>query len=137
MNCAVSKRTAPKIFCVFRSPRVGMCGWLATRAQVACRVGVWRNDASSSKTIIAPSLRAFFKARIGITNPSVLPIRVGLHKSGGRTLHRITQLLEQLADVSRMVMPIELIADDTANDWGSPNTGLQTISHRAAVQNIL
>jgi len=59
-NCAVSKRTAPKIFCVFRSPRVGTCGWLATRAQVACKVGVCRNDASSSKTITAPSRRAFF-----------------------------------------------------------------------------
>jgi hypothetical protein len=46
--------------CVWRSPRVGIYGWLPRLAHVACKVGVWRNEASSSKTITAPSQRAFF-----------------------------------------------------------------------------
>ena len=36
-----------------------------------------------------------------------------------------------------MVMLVELIGDDATDDRGSPNAGLQTISHRTAVQNIL
>src|SRR3974390_2615229 len=35
-------------------------GWLPRRTQVACNVGVCRNEASSSKTITAPSFWAFF-----------------------------------------------------------------------------
>ena len=44
----------------FRFPRVGICGCELQAAHVACNVGDWRNDASSSWTIIAFSARAFF-----------------------------------------------------------------------------
>src|SRR5207244_8865941 len=120
MKSALCKRTAPKIFWVWRCPSVGICGWLPRLAQVACRVGVCRNEASSSKTITAPSLLAFFLDSVGIADPFALLLEIGLHQPRGGPLHRVTQLLQQLAHMPRGVGLPEFRQDDLAFQPSGP-----------------
>ena len=66
----------------------------------------------------------------------MLPGGVGRHQLGPRALHGAADLPEQFAHVARMIMHVEFLGDDLRDDGRGPDAGLQSIGHRAALDDI-
>jgi hypothetical protein len=68
--------------------------------------------------------------------PAVLFGGIGSHQDSMGPLHGKPQLMQQLAYMSGMIMNPELLRNDPSDQRRGPDSGVQPISHRAAIQNI-
>src|SRR5208283_496201 len=127
---------APKILTLFRCPVPGICGGWPTRLQVAYKVESWRKLASSLKIRAQFWSWAFFKIGIDLAVPAILQPGVGFGQNPSWALHRKAQFMQQFAHVAGMVMHPELLLDHPGDHGRGPDSGVQTIGHRTAVQNV-
>src|ERR1017187_9998774 len=68
--------------------------------------------------------------------PAVLLAAVGTSEYPARPLHGEAQVMKQFAHVPRMVDDAELLFDRPGDHGRGPDSGVQPISHRAAVQDV-
>src|SRR5271157_2476810 len=69
--------------------------------------------------------------------PAILLAGVGARQEAARALHGETDLMQELADMARMVANAELLLDHPGNQGRGPHPAVQAIGHWAAVENIL
>jgi len=74
---------------------------------------------------------------MGIANPSVLLLGVGLHQARLGPLHGKVQLLEQMPHMPGMITDVKFLGADLGDQGRSPHAGVQTMGHGATVQDIL
>ena len=63
-------------------------------------------------------------------------LEIGLNQPSGGSLHRVAQLLQHLAHMSRVILLFELLCDDLAHPRTGTNPSFQTVSGRPAIENI-
>jgi hypothetical protein len=80
--------------------------------------------------------RAFFKIRIDTPPPAVLRGDVRARQNAARPLHRKSPGGQQLAHMTGMILDAEFLFDHPGDHGRRPDAIVQTVSHRAAVQNI-
>ena len=68
--------------------------------------------------------------------PAVLLAAVGTGEHPARPLHGEAQVMEQFAHLPRMVDGAELLFDRPGDHGRGPDSGVQPISHRPAVQDV-
>src|SRR5271166_2693850 len=128
---------APKILTLFRCPVTGICGGWPTRLQVAYKVESWRKLASSLKIRAQSWFWAFFKIGIDLAVPAILQLGVGFGQNPSWALHRKAQFMQQLAHMAGVVVHSELLLNHPRDHGRGPDSGVQAIGHRAAVQDVL
>ena len=69
--------------------------------------------------------------------PAILRLGVGFGPNPSWALHRKAQFKQQLAHVAGMVVHPELLLNHPGDHGRGPDSGVQAIGHRAAVQDVL
>src|SRR6266478_9624733 len=68
--------------------------------------------------------------------PAILLPGIGSGQSPSRALHRIAQAMQQLADMSGMVLHTELLFDHPGDHRRGPHSAIQSVGHRTTVENV-
>lgn len=68
--------------------------------------------------------------------PAVLRRKVGSGQRPARPLHRKPPGMQQLPHMTGMILDAELLLDDPGDHRGRPDSVVQTVGHRTAVQDI-
>jgi hypothetical protein len=60
-----------------------------------------------------------------------------LDKTGGGALHRTAQTVKKFADMARMIVHTKLLVDNVSQDWRSPDSRVESVSDRAAFNDVV
>src|SRR5215471_17676645 len=89
-------------------------------AQVRQRCGRWLNPLSSMKTIVRPSVWAFFNLWPALAFPPLDADFVAFQRPAGGSLHTPVQLAKDLPDMPGMIEDLKLLRDQIRHSVTSP-----------------
>src|ERR1019366_4242375 len=74
-------------------------------------------------------LARFFLIGIGVADPLVLRLGVGLHQASSGSLHRTAQAMEEFPHMARMLIHAKLFPNDAGQDRRGPDPRIRSEEH--------